>query len=297
MLSHLEARLQPGNVLLSGDGMSLVEFRLELGLPIWRYEGHGHVVESRVLMPHSQNTVFLTYRLVEGSHLTIELRPFLHVRHYESSLHTALSGPYSIHAVDQRVEIDPGDDLPHLRLRMYGNQSMLTLNGSRGAHGYREERSRGYAHEGSLWTPGFFHADLGPDPSKMEATLVASTEPWDTVEALTPDAALQTETNRRLQLLEQAPARMRSGIRAELVLAADQFLVTPAERPEGGRAWHRGANRHRGLSLVHRLGSRHDDQPRRAHADHRPRARRVSHPANVCQLRARRAHPQHVSRR
>jgi hypothetical protein len=29
-----EARLQPGNVLLSGDGMSLVEFRLELGLPI-----------------------------------------------------------------------------------------------------------------------------------------------------------------------------------------------------------------------------------------------------------------------
>ena len=51
LLSHLEARLQPGNVLLSGDGMSLVEFRLELGLPIWRYEGHGHVVESRVLCP------------------------------------------------------------------------------------------------------------------------------------------------------------------------------------------------------------------------------------------------------
>jgi hypothetical protein len=115
---------------------------------------------------------------------------------------------------------------------MYGNQSMLTLNGSRGPHGYREERSRGYAHEGSLWTPGFFHADLGPDPSKMEATLVASTEPWDTVEALTPDAALQTETNRRLQLLEQAPARMRSGIRAELVLAADQLS---SRQPRGPR--------------------------------------------------------------
>jgi predicted glycogen debranching enzyme len=232
MLSHLEARLQPGNVLLSDGGMSLVEFHLELGLPIWRYEGHGHVVESRVLMPHHQNTVFLTYRLIEGSRLRLELRPFLHVRHYESSLHTALSGPYSITTVDQRVEIDPGEDLPHLRLRMYGHQSMLTLNGSRGPHGYREELSRGYAHEGSLWTPGFFHADLGPDPSKMEAALVASTEPWDTVEALTPDAALQTETNRRLQLLEQAPVRLRSGICAELVLAADQFIVTPAERPE-----------------------------------------------------------------
>jgi len=232
MLSHLEARLQPANVRLSDDGMSLVEFRLELGLPIWRYEGHGLVVESRVLMPHSQNTVFLTYRLIEGGDVTLELRPFLHVRHYESSLHTALSGPYSIKAVDERVEIDPGEDLPHLRLRMYGSQSMLTLNGSRGPHGYREERSRGYAYEGSLWSPGFFHASLGPDPSAMEATLVASTEPWETVEALTPDAARQTETNRRLQLLEQAPARMRSGICAELVLAADQFLVTPAARPE-----------------------------------------------------------------
>jgi predicted glycogen debranching enzyme len=232
MLSHLEARLQPANVLLSDDGISLVEFRLELGLPVWRYEGHGLVVESRVLMPYRQNTVFLTYRLLAGGPISLELRPFLHVRHYESSLHTTLSGPYSINAVDEHVEIDPGHGLPHLRLLMYGNQSMLTLNGSRGPHGYREERSRGYAYEGSLWSPGFFHATLGSEPWAAEATLVASTEPWDIVEALTPDAAQQTETNRRLQLLEQSPPRMRSGMCAELVLAADQFLITPAARPE-----------------------------------------------------------------
>jgi predicted glycogen debranching enzyme len=232
MLSHLEARLQPADVLLSDNGIALVEFRLELGLPVWRYEGHGLVVESRVLMPYRQNTVFLTYRLLKGGPIRLDLRPFLHVRHYESSLHTTLSGPYSLNAVDERVEIDPGHGLPHLRLLMYGNQSMLTLSGSRGPHGYREERSRGYAYEGSLWSPGFFHANLGPEPSAMEATLVASTEPWDIVEALTPAAAQQTETNRRLQLLQQAPPRMRSGMCAELVLAADQFLITPAARPE-----------------------------------------------------------------
>jgi hypothetical protein len=107
---------------------------------------------------------------------------------------------------------------------------MLTLNGSPNARLHRG-KSRG-EHEGSLWSPGFFQADLGPDPSVMEATLVASTEPWETVEALTPDAALQTETNRRLQILDTAPTRMRSGVCAELVLAADQFLVTPAARPE-----------------------------------------------------------------
>jgi predicted glycogen debranching enzyme len=232
MLSHVEARLQPANILLTDDGMTLAEFRLEFGLPIWRYAGHGVVIESRVLMPHGQNTVFLTYRLVEGRSVRLELRPFLDIRHYESQFHTALQTPYAIKTLEQRVEIDPGDDLPHLRLLMYGDRPMLTLDGSCAAHGYREEQSRGYASEGSLWSPGFFYADLGRDPSSMEGTLVASTEPWDTMEALTPDAALQAETNRRLHLLEQAPARMRAGLCAELVLAADQFLVTPAARPE-----------------------------------------------------------------
>jgi predicted glycogen debranching enzyme len=232
MLSHVDARFRSTSATMTEDEMSLVEFRLELGLPIWRYKGGGMVIEKRVLMTHRQNTVHLTYRLIDGRlPVRLELRPFLHVRHFESPLRTTLSGPYSVRAVEQRVEIEPGDDLPHLRLLMSGSQSMLTLNGSRGPHGYREEQSRGYAYEGSLWSPGFFHAELDHDPSR-EATLVASTEAWKTVEALTPDAALQTETNRRLQLLEQAPARMRSGVCAELVLAADQFLVSPAARPE-----------------------------------------------------------------
>ena len=30
----------------------LVEFRLELGLPVWRYEIGGFTIEKRVLMPH-----------------------------------------------------------------------------------------------------------------------------------------------------------------------------------------------------------------------------------------------------
>ena len=57
--------------------MSLVEFRLELGLPIWRFEGEGFVIEKRVLMPYRQNTVHLTYRLLSGpSAVRLEMRPF-----------------------------------------------------------------------------------------------------------------------------------------------------------------------------------------------------------------------------
>src|SRR5262252_11183752 len=34
----------------------LREFRLEAGLPVWRYDIHGCILEKRLVMPHLQNT-------------------------------------------------------------------------------------------------------------------------------------------------------------------------------------------------------------------------------------------------
>ena len=44
----------------------LTEFRLEDGLPVWTYRVRDLVIEKRVLMPHLQNTVQISYRIVEG---------------------------------------------------------------------------------------------------------------------------------------------------------------------------------------------------------------------------------------
>ena len=44
----------------------LTKFHLEAGLPVWRYEVGGVTLEKRLLLPHLQNTVYLTYRLIEG---------------------------------------------------------------------------------------------------------------------------------------------------------------------------------------------------------------------------------------
>ena len=44
----------------------LREFRLEDGLPIWTYRVRDLVIEKRVLLPHLQNTVHISYRIVEG---------------------------------------------------------------------------------------------------------------------------------------------------------------------------------------------------------------------------------------
>src|SRR6476620_11316887 len=69
MLNHLleRVRLPSRGVVWLGDedevagpnaidrADHLIEFRLELGLPVWRYAIDGYEIEKRVLMPHGQN--------------------------------------------------------------------------------------------------------------------------------------------------------------------------------------------------------------------------------------------------
>src|SRR5262245_760713 len=250
MLSQIDAQLRlPSGIVVRFDPetrpldtdvphedqplMTLVEFRLNLGLPTWRFEGGGYVVEKRVMMPYRQNTVHITYCVVgTNGPVRLELRPLMHVRHYESALGEPLSKAYAITAINRRFEVVPGSDLPSLRMLFYGGQSQLTPDALDLSTQYVEEQSRGYEHEGTLWSPGYFHVDFGDGTPQGDATIVASTESWETVEALSPAAALQSEVTRRRHLLEQAPPPSRAGLCAELVLAADQFLVSPAARPE-----------------------------------------------------------------
>ena len=44
----------------------LSEFVLDCGLPLWRYEKDGVVVEKRVIVPHQQNTSYVFYEVVSA---------------------------------------------------------------------------------------------------------------------------------------------------------------------------------------------------------------------------------------
>ncbi len=94
---------------------------------------------------------------------------------------------------------------------------------------YRVEESRGYAAKGGLWSPGYFRGDLAPGHS---VTLTASTESWETILALKPDQALAAEYERRRRLFAAADPAVQTGPAQELILAADQFIITPAGRVE-----------------------------------------------------------------
>ncbi|HZT79671.1 MAG TPA: amylo-alpha-1,6-glucosidase [Gemmataceae bacterium] len=209
----------------------LAEFRLEAGLPVWRYELDGFVLEKRLLMPHQQNTVHICYHVVSGDGtLRVKLRPALQFRGYEAPVSAPLVGPYTLTAVEDRIEVRDGQDLPPLRMKLHGRRSSFTVEGETLIDVfYRLESERGYDCKGDLWCPGRFRADLSRDE---DVTLVASTEIWDTVRALSPGQAQHAERERRRRLLSQADPAARQGVAAELVLAADQFLITPAGRTE-----------------------------------------------------------------
>src|SRR5262249_57751654 len=89
----------------------LAEFRLELGLPVWRYEIGGVTLEKRVVMPHLQNTVHVNYRLISGPPAArIELRPAIHFRPHEGLVSVPPPEPYTLVIVEDTYEIIPGPD-------------------------------------------------------------------------------------------------------------------------------------------------------------------------------------------
>jgi predicted glycogen debranching enzyme len=208
----------------------LTAFHLEAGLPVWTYDVDGVRFEKRVLMPHLQNTTHVTYRLLSDDPIRLELRPLVAFRLHEAPVSHPVAAPYALHATGDQFELVPDSDLPRLRLFLYGEDKAFTVipeDYSRVIYGL--EQNRGYECCGDLWTPGYFRLTLSPGVS---GTLVVSTEEWDTIGALDPVELPAAERSRRRRLIEPAKGIPASGAMAELVLAADQFIVTPAGRIE-----------------------------------------------------------------
>lgn len=246
MLSHLQESLifPNGEIVnlsereVSGARMEfsalqrLQSFSLEMGLPVWRYEINGLVLEKRLFMPYQQNTVHVCYRVLSGNEpVRLELRPALHYRPLEAAVDETVvaAEDYVLSVRKDYFELD-GGNFPPLFLKTHGVDSTFTIDRRRCDDiFYRLESMRGYAAVGQYWSPGFFAATL---ESQGTLTFSCSTETPDTLRMLTPEEAFELEVKRRFQLLSVAGTAVDDGMPAELVLAADQFIVTPAGRAE-----------------------------------------------------------------
>jgi predicted glycogen debranching enzyme len=219
----------------------LSEFRLEGGAPVWRYEIGPVTFEKRLVLPHGQNTAFINYRLLSGDDsVRLILRPSIHFRPHETAVSAELEqSSYTLTVGQDRYEVSAGNDLPPLRLILEGQNAALTVDRIRIEQiTYRLEESRGYPAHGDLWSPGFFHVDLRKD---CDATLIASSESWENMRALTPALAVRLESERKRRILLGASNKLNKDVQnvianhataAELMWAADQFLITPAGRTD-----------------------------------------------------------------
>jgi len=210
----------------------LTEFRLEAGLPVWRYDVEGVVIDKRITLPHMQNTVHVTYELVSGAdRVELALRPSVNFRPQELPVSEPLAGGYEFRAVQDHFEIClPHTPLPPLRFKLWAADVTFILKGRRIDNVlYPVEESRGYQARGDLWSPGYFRFAVS---ASRPATLVASTESVETMNVMDPERALRAERGRRRRLIAHAEPEARTGVPAELVLAADQFIITPVGRSD-----------------------------------------------------------------
>jgi predicted glycogen debranching enzyme len=205
-----------------------VEFRLESGLPVWVYDLWGARIEKRVLMAYKQNTVFVEYRYLQGSDpLRLGLRPGLHFRPHDALVDADVAPKYDLHAHDFRLELSAGPDMPTLRLKTTPSTS-FTYDPKTVDIDYPFEKHRGYTWQGRLWSPGYFRADLTPGAGIV---LLATAESWDIADSLSYGDLGAAELSRR-RFLHGRAVPDGEGILPELVIAADQFLISPVGRRE-----------------------------------------------------------------
>ena len=206
----------------------LEEIKLCLGLPVWRYKSGTIELERRVVMPHMRNTTLVRYCLTTPADipLQLELRPFLHMRPHEGRVDEPAADATSADIGDGRVFTCPG--YPPLTIRCTPDAAAF-LEDPAPVHDaiYRVERSRGYDYAGTLASPGCFRVTLAPGrPVTLQFSAGEAAHPVDA------DSILDAECGRRRQLVQQADRRLREGPVAQLVLAADQFVVALRARLE-----------------------------------------------------------------
>jgi predicted glycogen debranching enzyme len=243
MLNHLEEcavadgathRLsgdEPANGALRMPDVALLEeFKLELGLPVWCFSNDGMRITKRLLLVHQHNLALLTYHLDAASKpVRLLLRPSVHFRPHEQDVAVPLEHPYSCTFEGTRLTIEESGGEHPLRIEIRGGVTRFDREEQIVPELlYRIEKSRGYGHAAGLWTPGTISVDLAPGQT---LTLVASTEPWDVISGMTSDEAFAAERQRREGLLARADVDPTTHpFLANLVFAADQFVITPATR-------------------------------------------------------------------
>jgi len=96
---EVDIELEDGSIANMREKGQFRDFTLNMGLPSWRYELDGVVIETSIVVPSRQNIVHFTLRsLSDGRRLRLRLRPLINFRPLEAPVSEALSSDYTLRA-------------------------------------------------------------------------------------------------------------------------------------------------------------------------------------------------------
>jgi predicted glycogen debranching enzyme len=182
-------------------------------LPVFRWSIAGRGIEKRIWMEQGVSRTVVTYRLVSGPPLTLQLRPLFAHRDYHQQRHG--QGAFDMTETGEGWVIDAAGVRSHFEVR-----SAATVRSQPDWYWrvlHRVERERGLDDEEDLFTPGVVEVPLvvGAD-----VAVVIATEP-------TPpnwDAGRSWRDAQQRQDAVKGPG-MEHPLAGQLALAAEQFRV------------------------------------------------------------------------
>lgn len=231
-LEDPEREIYLSSLQLNGEELQpipLAQFRMEWGLPIWRFEFEDIILERTMILINMQNTLHVRYKLISSKQsVLLKIAPYFHFRANEQSP-DLLDDQYIVHAQGSEYEIER-KEFPKLRLYNTQQQHSFTVETHLIKNVYYEiEEKRGLPSTGNLTSPGYYLMSLNPGD---QASIIASTEDWKTIHVLSPQEARLAEKIRRKGLVRTAGHFANYPPVTKLVLAADQFIMTPRTRFE-----------------------------------------------------------------
>ncbi|GAB3831638.1 hypothetical protein GCM10027610_022180 [Dactylosporangium cerinum] len=200
----------------------LAEFRIEDGVPCWRWDLGDVVLEREIAMAHGRPAVGVVFRVLRApGPITLELTPLCTWRDAHGERHGDIE-PRMIPVADG-FEFDGA-------YRVTGPNWQPGGEWYRGVHA-RAEAARGLNPDEDLWAAGWFTASLAPGAS---VGVTAAAAPYGGV-LPSADALVATARSRARALCRGAGAS--DAVGRQLAIAADQFVIDTPTGPSAAAGY------------------------------------------------------------
>ncbi|PZR99467.1 MAG: hypothetical protein DLM69_07335, partial [Candidatus Chloroheliales bacterium] len=252
---YLGTNEYPDDKLNPAGFVHLEDFTLEHGIATFNYHIGLARLEKRIWMEQGKNTTYIQYTATNSDGpLELTLRPFANFRDYHNMTHGALDWNFLVtpssdeHSSDCEIQAYP-TATPY-RLTVSQPATIIPVGVWYWHFVYRAERERGLDYMEDLYAPCIIKLSLKQGDS---LAVIVSSEPRASI-SLDQAASLQAAQSRPLDLLHKAqldPAPLDAelcpladgqpisddvlaALHAEMLLAADQFIVARHPATEGG---------------------------------------------------------------